>query len=301
MNLVPSEKPGDIYALVARKAQALVDASEEPQAAAWRGDRVTRAIAKRPCMTYAYSVTRLGMASQIEEALEELDASARAQGRLPHLRGHDNRAAAFWMSRILFDVIGETVPAAKRGMEWLQTAARVFNKADLPIWWSSPTGLPVMQRYARSVGERVIVTFRGQKLQLTLNEERTATGLGAASDDEPLMDARQVLSGIAPNFIHSLDAGHLMAVAVAAKEQGIDALAVIHDSFGTHAAKTDHLASILRETFIAQYETDPLGRFREDLMDQLQHHPALKEHIPPLPPKGALALEGVRDAPYMFA
>lgn len=303
VNLVPNDRPGDIYARVARQAQALADASNEAGAAAWRGDRITRSIAKRPCMTYAYSVTRQGMAAQIEEALEELDAAARKRDEASHLRGQDNREAALWLSKVMFDLIGETVPAAKMGMDWLRQAARSVNLADIPIWWTTSIGLPVMQRYAKSVGERVNVNYRGRKLQLTLDEEVGPDDF-AKWLEKPmvrLMDTRQALSGIAPNFIHSLDAAHLMAVALECKTAGVEALAVIHDSFGTHAANTDQLATILRDTFIRQYEAHPLASFRTEVMTQLEHDPKLQAKVPPLPTSGELDLQDVRNATYMFA
>jgi hypothetical protein len=49
------------------------------------------------------------MAAQIEVALKELDAAALERGEPAHLRGYDNRQAAFWLSKVLFDLIGEIV------------------------------------------------------------------------------------------------------------------------------------------------------------------------------------------------
>src|SRR3546814_7779551 len=78
------------------------------------------------------------------------------------------------------------------------------------------------------------------------------------------LDARSLANGVAPNFVHSLDASHLQAVAYRSKGQGIRHLAVIHDSFGTHAANTGKLSRILRETFVEQYSGDVLGDFRSE-------------------------------------
>src|SRR3546814_15024722 len=83
------------------------------------------------------------------------------------------------------------------------------------------------------------------------------------------LDARAQANCVAHNFVHSLDASHLQAVAYRSKGQGIRHLAVIHDSFGTHAANTGKLSRILRETFVEQYSGDVLGDFYQEMKDQL--------------------------------
>src|SRR5690606_5514141 len=46
VNLIAGDQPGDIYRLVAAKAQVLVDASADPKAAPWKNGRITRGIVK---------------------------------------------------------------------------------------------------------------------------------------------------------------------------------------------------------------------------------------------------------------
>lgn len=303
VNLVGQDRPGDLYATVAARAQQLVDLSRDPGAEPWKGDRITRKIVKRPCMTYVYSATRMSMADQIRETLEELDEENTGRGELPHLRGADNEAAAFWLSGVLYKLIGIEVPSARRAMDWLRKTMGLLNKADLPIWWTTPVGLPVLQRYPKVKARSVEVTFRGKRMQLLVAGEGGAPSLLEFLEDNKgaWNDARQASSAIAPNFIHSLDAAHLMLVANACADRGIDSMAVIHDSFGTHAARIDELALILRETFIELYQSDPLAAFREEVLDQLQHYSKLAEKLPPLPCQGDLDLTAIRAAGYMFA
>ncbi|HEX8579110.1 MAG TPA: DNA-directed RNA polymerase [Allosphingosinicella sp.] len=302
VNLVPTERPGDIYELVAGRAQSLVNALSAPEAAPWKGGRIVRSITKRPCMTYAYAATPRGMAHQIERALEELDRTHRERGEPPHLGGHENGPAAFWLARVLYGVIGDTVPAARRAMDWLQRIAKASSKAGLPLWWTSPAGLPIMQRYVQATAQRVTVTFQGRKTELALLEEAGQATLGAWIDEGsiPSMDHRAAASGIAPNFIHSMDAAHLMAVARHTQTEGL-ALAVIHDSFGTHAANTDRLAVILRDNFVEQYRTDWLARFREEVVEQLGQESEVCRALPQVPSRGSLDLARVREATYMFS
>jgi DNA-directed RNA polymerase len=104
---------------------------------------------------------------------------------------------------------------------------------------------------------------------------------------------------VAPNFVHSLDASHLQAVALRCKEQGIRHLAVIHDSFGTHAAHTAQLSAILRDTFVEQYSENVLERLYEELKDQLGEE--LAAQLPEPPKVGSLDLNLIRSASYTFA
>ena len=120
VNLVGNDRPGDIFAHIASLAQEVVDQSAEPQALVWRGGKITRGIAKGPCMTYAYAATRQGMAGQIEEALRELDRVAAAKGQPPHLGGEDNRAAAFWLAGLFRRLLQDAVPAMRSAMDWLR-------------------------------------------------------------------------------------------------------------------------------------------------------------------------------------
>ena len=311
VNLTVSDKPQDVYKQVAAKAQEMADASDEeyarrwPQLAGkktrageqeinlddyrkcWSNFPVSRSIAKRPTMTYCYSATRFGMQKMILQTLRELDKEREAKGEGPYLGGVDNYHASTWLSYAMWEAISEVVVAASEAMQWLRDAAKVASEADLPIWWTTPVGLPILQEYKALEGQRVKAHWAGQRVDLLIHTETSS------------LDKRAQANGIAPNFVHSLDASHLMSVALRAREKGVNSLAVIHDSFGTHAADTDLLAEILRETFIEQYTPDVLGRFYEELKSQLPDE--LADKLPAPPKAGTLDLNEVRASAYIFA
>jgi len=302
VNLTDRETPGDFYSLLAMHAQAVIDASTDPKAVPWREGRVIRHIVKRPCMTYVYAATRQGMARQIEEELEALDQESMSAGGEAYLKGADNGDAAFWLAGVLLDLLQTLAPAAKQVERWLRQIAKLYSKADLPIVWTAPSGLPVRQANPAMNAERTTVTFRGRKLQLQLSQPPAQRPWEADADTaSPFFNAREAASSIAPNFIHSLDAAHLMAVAIACREEGINALAVIHDSFGTHAGHTSALARILRQTFLTQYSGNPLQAFYEEMKKGLSSNPKLQSQVPPPPSLGGFDLQEVLKAPYMFA
>jgi DNA-directed RNA polymerase len=233
-------------------------------------------------MTYVYSATRFGMQDMILQTLRELDEDGK-----PWLGGADNYDAANYLSHVMFAAISEVVAAASRAMEWLRTVARVASDARVPLRWTAPDGLPISQDYRVPYGERVEVHWQGRLMKLMLVRD------GAE------MDTRGQANGIAPNFVHSLDAAHLRALARAAKDAGIDYLGVVHDSFATHAARTDELSRLLRETFVEQYQPDVLALFRDEIVALLPE--AWADQVPPPPELGSLDLEEVGRAPYLFA
>lgn len=287
VNLVPSDTPQDVYSSVSRKAQAVVDADEDPASIPWKNGKVTRPITKRPTMTYVYSATRFGMQDMVLQTLTEIDAANALRGEPPHLGGADNYEAARYLSHVLYAAIGDVVSAAQGAMSWLREVAKVASDAGQPLQWTAPDGLLVRQSYRNVYGKRLQVHWQGRRLMVTL----AFTG--------STLDTRGQANGVAPNFVHSLDAAHLRAVARAAKREGIDSLAVIHDSFGTHVADTDKLVRLLRETFVEQYTGDILMEFYEEVRAQLP--PAWADEVPLPPEKGELDLNTVRHSAYLFA
>ena len=308
VNLIPNATPQDVYRAVAGRAEEMAQADaalgvlNEPDecdksdeadlvrrhnrrvlaARAWTG-KITRGVAKRPTMTFVYSATRFGMQDMNLTKLRELD----AEGGEPYLGGYDNYAAANYLSYVLYESIQASVRAASVAMGWLRDLARVASQGGIPLGWSTPDGLPVQQVYRNVYGKRVKVHWQGREIKVTL----AVDGSG--------LDTRAQANGVAPNYVHSLDAAHLRAVARGARRAGIAYLALIHDSFGTHAARTDELAQILRDTFVDQYTPDVLAKLREEVAAQLPAN--LAAALPEPPERGTLDLEIVRHAPYVFA
>ena len=88
-----------------------------------------------------------------------------------------------------------------------------------------------------------------------------------------------------------MDASHLhLTTARMAKEIPNVSLAMIHDSFGTHAADTGVLFNVLRDEFVKMYQNnDPLQDFAD------------KYSLSAPPVKGKLDLEEVRNSLYVFS
>lgn len=291
VNLVPSDTPADIYTTVAERAQVLSDGSlggtNDELARAWQG-KFCRKVAKQPTMTLCYSATKFGMKGQIENALKKLGEESEDGAWLNN--GVDPYRGSIYAADVVWEALGDTVVAARRAMDWLKKVAEVVTEADLPLRWTSPIGLPVLQDYRESTAAYVKVYVGGRRIRFAVK-----------SDVERRSTPRQT-SGIAPNFVHSLDASHLLATVNLAATNGIASFAMIHDSFGTHAADTTMINAVLRETFVDQYENLSLNEVYQEVSSQLaQVGPEWEGKLPPPPGTGSLDLAAVKESEFFFA
>jgi len=275
-NLMPLPKPADIYMAVLDVAAVKIKADAEagnPTALVWDG-RLTRNLVKRPVMTLPYGVTKAGMRDQIVDTLKK--------------EGEDCAwDAAQYLADVLWACIGQVVIAARVAMDWLRAAAKVAAKGDMPVSWTTPAGFPVLQEYRESTATIIKTHVGGRRVDISRNVEGTK------------LDGRRQANGISPNFVHSCDASHMMLTVCTASDNGVRSFAMIHDSFGTHAADTAILAASLRAAFVDQYTREVLTDFRDELAAQLD--PELSATLPPLPPSGDLDLSLVEQSAYFFA
>lgn len=280
-NLLPSDKPADIYTEVAKLVAERVhlDALAGNEHAMLVDGKINRKLVKQPVMTQPYGATRKGMQGQIMEALKK-----NYPGLIPR---SETFKVGDYLADITYDCIGQVVVAARRAMDWLQAVASVVGKEDYPLRWTSPIGLPVLQSYWAHKEQRVDFHVNGVRTTFVVQKETDK------------INARRQAAGISPNLIHSYDASHMMLTTLVAKDNGISHLAMIHDSFGTHACDTDKLHACIREAFIQQYSENLLGKFREEMEEQLPDE--LLAEIPPLPEFGTLDLAVIRDSRYFFA
>ncbi|MAK26669.1 MAG: hypothetical protein CMA02_05300 [Euryarchaeota archaeon] len=66
--------------------------------------------------------------------------------------------------------------------------------------------------------------------------------------------------GIAPNFIHSLDACHMRLFATAMARNGVTDIWSVHDAFGCHPNHIEDMRYIVNKTFVEVHQADENGR-----------------------------------------
>lgn len=298
VNLIPAEKPQDIYGVVAERVverlQELKDTSgpEGEYARQWLVFGVDRKITKRPVMTLPYGCTLYTVREFVEDAMREKLGTGKPNvfARIAENGAREDGLfdAAKFLQPIVWEAIGRTVVAARGAMDWLQKVANVVSKDGLPITWETPDGFVVMQAYVDQKNMKVQSKLDGKLVDFKL------------AQDGHLMDSRRQANGIAPNWVHSMDATALRVFVCAAAASNIKSFSLVHDSYGTLAADVPQAAALLRSAFIALYAgRDVLAEFREELSRYLE--PGSMHAVPPSPPCGNLNLELIHGSLYFFA
>lgn len=326
VNLVPSDEVQDIYRLVADKVQAIVDndlingtedriekdeegveftrLGTKTLAKIWNDFGITRSTTKRSVMTLCYSSKEYGFKQQVLE-----DTIRPAKLIDPDAFPHANQCAGY-MAKCIWTSVGSVVVKAVEVMSWLQNVAGLLSKESaigerVPVYWVTPLGFPVFQEYNKKEVKRLKTFISGTiNIVSTLGEVMGDTNGGEVRPRlmvySDKIDPIKQRNGVAPNFIHSMDACHLMSTVLLCNAQyGIESFALIHDSFGTHAGNAGKLYKGIREAFVKMYtENDVLRNFAECSKSMLSKK--YRESFPEVPERGALDLSSVLDAKYAF-
>lgn len=298
VNLIDHDKPSDIYREVSDKVLTMVkkDVMEgttkgkerkdgtfgpgtKQMAEAWLAHGINRKVCKRPVMTLAYGSGQYGFADQIYED------TARDN---PHFAGVGDRQAAQYLAKLTWKAVQTTVVAAIEGMECLKKIATALAKADMPVEWVTPMGLPIQQMY---------LARKTESFQLRLGNASTRYRIyvTTVSENEDV-DRHKQATGVAPNFIHSLDATHLMMSINEASKEGCVNFSTVHDSFGTSLGEAARLRRIIRQQMVKLYtEHDPLADFLRHA-EELLGEPLDIE----LPKRGSLDINCILDSKFVF-
>ena len=322
VNLMPSDTVQDIYSIVANKVNKLLlkdalegtedsfktntdgefilDKEGKPQvkygdktlAQNWVNfnrikfgqDGITRKVCKRSVMTLAYGSKQYGFKENILADIIH-----------PYVLDHpeDNpflspNQAAIYMAKLIWDSVKTTVIKAVEGMEWLQKVADLICHDNHVVTWNTPNGFPVQQNYMK---------MKQETIQLRFNKARVRFYNQRETDD---VDNRAQRNGIAPNFIHSMDACHLQRVVNAMKQLGDDNFMMIHDSFGTDCAHAGLLYKVIRQEFVNLYkDQNHLANFLESVKYLIGDDKLSK--VPEIPAFGNLDLDLVKQSDFCFA
>ncbi len=298
VNLCSSSLPQDVYEKVAGKVTALVaaDANQVGQPASAHAEAaltfgIDRKMVKRNVMTYSYSSKKFGMAQQLSEDLMRPLAFDVLSGKLnDHPFGPDDgRPAAKYLAAHIYDAIETLVTLPARAMTMLQKCARALAHEGKPVTWTTPLGMPWINRYHAPTIKR---------LSLWLHDTRVRVKM--ADGHEAAIDKDKAANGVAPNFVHALDAAHLLMTANACASENITQLATVHDSFGCLAPQATRFNQIIREQFVALYTQHDVLK---EVLDQSRHDLTVhnQQRLPFVPEYGEFNLTEVLNADFAFS
>jgi DNA-directed RNA polymerase len=246
VNLLPTDddSPSDIYDMMITRAIGLIEADDCDDANWWRerlrklSQKQRRKLLKPPVMTFAYSVTAYGATDQIAEAYKSFRQNAQpSKDGFRYLADKVLKACALELA------------GPKSVMDHICALAERCADENRFLEWTSPSGFPVSNRYQKLK----MVTVNCMSGKLRIAQHRVAGGVTNK------INRKKVVSAAAPNFIHSLDAAHLIKVVNAAVSEGITDLLTVHDCFYCLAPQASRLQEIILGELAALYhDNDPL-------------------------------------------
>lgn len=306
VNLINSDKPNDIYAVVAKRLEEKLNEIKRTNtnssnadvvsydnsandsfnmSSCWLSLGINRKLTKRPVMVLPYGGTLLSCREYIGEYLTD---NYSPNYLWKHFgKGQTPTDCVFkvscWLSKYLWEAIQETLQSAIVGMDYLRKLTRIINSKTPFIEWITPLGLLVRQEYKSRKKKTIKTELYGAISKYTVNIDQDDT------------DKQRQVNGICPNFIHSLDASCLMLYLIKCKDEGINSFMTVHDCYGVHACDTNMSAKLLREAFVEIYRHPILSYFRTDVTNGLEI-----DELPELPSTGDLNIEEVLDSEYFF-
>ena len=286
VNLVPSDKPADVYQEVADLVEKNLSQLKDTYANLWQG-QVTRSLVKQPVMTVAYGSTNQGMQNQVRDAVKKLAEKGKSPLTFPKNLTERERKKMEWeaivyIATAISKAIDVILVGPRKTLLWLKELCKAYNKEKKHVEWVTPIGFPVQQRYKKKKSLRIDTNL--EYVRLTISYQVS----------EEKVDTVDSLKGFCPNLVHSYDSSHLMSTVNRLADQGVTDFGMVHDSFATHAGHAEKLFYTLRTTFIEQYR----GNVVESIWQELQEK--LGQPLPPPDPLGTLDVTRVMESDYFF-
>ena len=230
VNVLPSDKPQDAYAVVATTATPFCPNSIR--------NYMDRKVVKRVVMTVPYNAKPFSNRGYIRDALKEKGVEIEK----------DDLTKTVVAVRNAMD---EVVPGPMAVMSWIESeVAKAIDRGKTELKWITPSGFVVTQKLMKKQTVQVELQLMGRcKLTVAVN-------------DSDKVDKQHHKNATAPNLIHSLDASllHLSALRFDAP------IALIHDSVLCRATDMSSLSTIVRETYMHLFaEHDYLQDFANQI------------------------------------
>jgi DNA-directed RNA polymerase len=230
VNVLPSDRPQDAYAVIAKKSKPNIPEVLHP---VW-----DRKCCKRTVMTIPYNAKAFSNRAYIKEALKEKGIEV----------DKDDLTITV---RAVRDAMSQVVPGPMSVMKWIEDeVSKAIKRGAKELQWTTPSGFVVSQRLMKKKTEMIDLKLLG-RCRLTV-----ATG------DEKEVDKVRHKAATAPNLIHSLDAS-LLHLSV---KRFNEPIALIHDSVLCRATDMSLLSTIVRETYMHLFaEHDYLTTFAQQI------------------------------------
>ena len=244
---------------------------------------INRSFVKNAVMTDSYGASSKSKSIAIKEKLKDLqiiiDKDLEKQNKILN-------SFALYLAKMIDNIIDNKIESSEKYKKWIKNIATAILENGNAIELKTPIGFIVSQTEYKTKTEYVSC---GNNKKLKINRYTDK------------IDESEHKKGIAPNYIHSLDATHLYLTINSLANKGISNFLTIHDSFGTLPNDVEILSDTLKEEFVKLYSNNVL----EDLIEFVERRFNLKlnnkkYNVPYIDPD-RFNLEDIKKSPYFFA
>ncbi len=236
---------------------------------------VKRGFVKKPVMTESYGSSTAGKAKKLLEDIE-------ADGILSELDEDTRYLVSLQITKVLEKALTAVSDSPQKYKKWMKSYAKEIAKKEEAILWKTPLDLEVKQ-----------VEFKADKVKVSIGDGRKVE-FNIYTDE---LDKSSHSKGLSPNYIHSLDASHLIMTINRLKEVGINDVITVHDSFATHANDVGTMSVVLRKAFVELHKKDIL----EDLTLFFNEQFGIEQKKIPYVDREKFDLNEVLKSDYFFA
>jgi DNA-directed RNA polymerase len=292
VNVLPNGKdiPADIYQDVAemtkrqliddKKTFATLNEKVKDDVRAFIDDIlpfIDRSLVKQNVMTDSYGAGEKAKAFQIADNLKKVENSVIQK---------NIKTISKYLAKLNDKSIDKLAPSANKYKKWMKKIAKEISEQNRAIEWTTPLiELKITQEEFITKDDRISTKYNGKenKLQIKIPTDK--------------INMKEQIKGIAPNFIHSLDATHMYLSILSAHKNGVKSFATIHDSFATHANDVDTLIEALKNEFIALTKYDILLHFKKEI----ENNYGIEIEKIPYVDKEKFNIELLEKSQYFFA
>jgi DNA-directed RNA polymerase len=278
VNLTAAFEPDDFYG---RVAESVWEAN--PDLRHLMHGKDDRDIVKQPSMSYFYGSRPGGFAKSKDGRWHSYGMTKQIIDVLKERRKNSTDGAQA-LADAIHKAIGGMVPLAKDVRDFLEELARLYAKKGKPLRWTTPAGLPVINAYHEAEIKRIPVSLKGRTRTVKL-----------VIGDKVELKKQKAANSAAANFVHSVDATHLQAVAIEAAKSGIE-IVCVHDCFGCIAPRAWRLKEAIHVKFVQLHKRNLLA----EVLASAQVALPKNTKLPRLPETGTLKLEGMYSNYHAF-
>lgn len=283
-NCTASADLHDIYAEVAEELKTILkqqSANGEQLAVDCLNLEIDRQTCKRSVMTTPYGLTMFSSNAYVLEWLNEYNEEKKLCMPI-----EQRRVLSRYLGAALWKAIQRHLGRSKSVMQWLQKCIDAAVRSGVEtVQWTTPTGFVVRQNY---------VTFQAATKKIAQRIFHRRLSCRWAPSSKTKISKRNMVAGISPNFVHSLDASCLHLAVLNAHKLGLENFMVVHDSFGTLAPDVEELGASVRFAYATTFRVDQLNVFANQLRAQ-------GVHVPSIPEYGKLDVNEILESEYVFA